>query len=308
MTPASLTKRTHKFFYGTYVLILTPRLQFAREAIEQIRIEIIGGANLHGAGADDKEFERVFERANAADADDRNLRAGFRSLVDAAQRNRFDARARKTACHVRDARAARFDIDGNAQQRVDQRKRVRAAGCGGARDFGDVRHVWRKLGHQQLFCRGTQRFHQALAVARIGGELAAVFHVRAGDVDFKTGDARDRIEARANCRIFFDAVADNVDEHFRGEFFEIGDAAFDERFESAIFEADGVEHAGGGFPDARGRVAFARQDAQTLRNDRAEIVEIDDRAVFAAVAEGAGGGDEGGLELQLAQLNRNVGH
>ena len=75
----------------------------------------------------------------------------------------------------------------------------------------------------------------------------------------------------------------------------------DERLQADVRQADGVEHAGAGFDDADGLVAFARRFADGLGDEGAELGQVREIAVFIGVAAGARGGHHRVLQAQFAE-------
>ena len=59
----------------------------------------------------------------------------------------------------------------------------------------------------------------------------------------------------------------------------------DERFQAIVVQADGIEHAAGGFDRSPGRIAGARLLCDCLRNDAAQPRKIDQARHFAGIAK-----------------------
>src|SRR5580692_393776 len=64
---------------------------------------------------------------------------------------------------------------------------------------------------------------------------------------------------------------------------------FEERRGTDILQADGVEHSGGGFPQAWRRIADHRLARQAFDDEAAELVEMNDVFKLHSVAEGPAG-------------------
>src|SRR4029434_7911408 len=73
-------------------------------------------------------------------------------------------------------------------------------------------------------------------------------------------------------------------------------------------EPDGVQHAGGRFADALGRVSRARFQAQALRADASELRHVEKVVVLEPVAEAPRRGEHGVLERDGSDSNREIGH
>ena len=73
-----------------------------------------------------------------------------------------------------------------------------------------------------------------------------------------------------------------------------------------VLQADGIEHAGRGFPQARRRIADHGLFRQTLHHEAAELVEVDDIFEFDAVTKGSAGGDDGVFEFNAGKVHTEV--
>ena len=91
----------------------------------------------------------------------------------------------------------------------------------------------------------------------VGAERdASVFGVGAGGVDLVGGDAFRVVETIDDSEVVVDGVAEDVDDDGAGGIGAQGrELVGDEFLDADILQADGVDHACGGFDEARGLVA-----------------------------------------------------
>ena len=108
------------------------------------------------------------------------------------------------------------------------------------------------------------------------------------------------IEAGGDVDVIVGGPAGDIDDDGDVHGLEEGDFFFEEGVEADVGQADGVEHAGAGFDDAVGFVAFAWGFGDGLGDEGAEFGEVGVVGVFVGVAAGAGGGHEGVLEFHFA--------
>ena len=73
-----------------------------------------------------------------------------------------------------------------------------------------------------------------------------------------------------------------------------------------ILQADGIEHSGRGFAEARSRRPGHRFEGKPFDDDSAEPVQIHEVGKFHAVAEGAAGGKNGVGKAQRANVYGEV--
>src|SRR5581483_11080766 len=81
----------------------------------------------------------------------------------------------------------------------------------------------------------------------------------------------------------------------------------DEALNADVLQADGVDHAGGGFNKTRGCVAGHRLRRDALSDEAADPFEVYDLLEFNAVAEGAAGGNYRADEAKAAKGDPHVG-
>ena len=135
---------------------------------------------------------------------------------------------------------------------------------------------------------------------------AAFLDVRARDVQL---DGRDAFGVRQDPRhlgVLVERRAADVDDDRRAARAQLGQLFVDEAAHADALQADGVQHAGRRFDDARRRMAFALVEEQALDGDAAERRQVDEVGVLDAVAEAAARGDQRVLEGQRADANGEI--
>mgnify|MGYP001693751012 CR=1 FL=1 len=283
-----------------------PGFHLFGDALRAVRRDEAGGADLDGAGAAQHEFKGVRCAHDAADADDRQA-DGAGDLPDHAQRDRLDRRAGEAAGDVGEHRAAALQIDGHANQRVDQRQRIRAGVGAGFRHDDDVGDIGRELDDQRLFRGLAAGGNDARGAGRISAEGdATVFDVRARDVDFQAGDFGQCVEARRHFRVFADIVSEKVGDAGRINAADERQLFFDKGIDADVLQADGVEHAGGRFGRARRRIAGTWARRQSLGDVGADFMQVDVVGEFLAVAEGAGSGHHRIAQADAGEIDGHV--
>ena len=85
--------------------------------------------------------------------------------------------------------------------------------------------------------------------------------------------------------------------------FQLGQFFRDDLLHAGILQADGIDHAGGTFRDTGGGVAEAGILGGTLEREGAQLVDIIQLCKLISEAEGAGGGDDGVIQLDAAQIH-----
>ena len=75
-----------------------------------------------------------------------------------------------------------------------------------------------------------------------------------------------------------------------------------EMFHTLVLESHAVQHAGGGLRHARIVVAFSRMQGGSFHDEAAESVQIDEVCELKSVAEGAGSGQHGVLQGEVANF------
>src|SRR6478735_9067469 len=92
-------RRADDFARRTEAACRQPRLELVDQPNRQDRIRKYGRAHLDRRRAGGEELERIVERANSADSDDRYI-DDLRHLVDHAQGDRLECRAGQPAVRV----------------------------------------------------------------------------------------------------------------------------------------------------------------------------------------------------------------
>ena len=131
------------------------------------------------------------------------------------------------------------------------------------------------------------RFLQSIGIC---AELHAIRNIGAGHIEFEAGDLGQWIEFPANGYIILDTVAGHVHEHWDAEPWQLRDFLRDESPQAHVGQPDGVEHAGGCFDDAFGRIALPRLAGNALGREGPELGEVRVRRILERVAAGARGG------------------
>src|SRR4030095_14255645 len=98
-------------------------------------------------------------------------------------------------------------------------------------------------------------------------------------------------------------AAADIDDDRRTQLTQLRQLLLDESVHADALQADRIEHAGGGFDDALGRVALARLEKETFDGDAAERREVDRLGVLAAVPKTSARRDQRVLERQRPDLD-----
>ena len=145
--------------------------------------------------------------------------------------------------------------------------------------------------------------HDVVGAGQAAAELDAAFlDVRARDVELDRADAFVVGQHARDFAVFVERRSADVDEGRRVEAPQFRQLLGDEPMDANALQADGVDHAGRRFDDARRRVAFAFVEEQALDGDAAERREIDGARVLHAVAEAARRRDDGFLRRSEPML------
>ena len=172
-------------------------LQVGKDAMIDLRTDqrIIkqGGADAHGRGTGDQEFQGIFRCCDSSLSDDRDcVRPGYLiDLVDLQQGNRFDGGAGQSALIISDNRCPVFDIDGHAHQCVDDREGIGTRIDTATGIFGNVGLIGLQLGNQGLAGDGTAGLYHSCRHIRIIAKGDATFlDIWAGNVDLDAVNGR----------------------------------------------------------------------------------------------------------------------
>ena len=132
-------------------------------------------------------------------------------------------------------------------------------------------------------------------------------HVWAGNIHFQQMHARAR-QPFGHLHILFHARARDVGDH--GDVFgqQPRQVVLDEALHAGVLQADAVEHAAWRFRNARRRVAHARQQAQSLDGNAAQLADIIQFVVFAAKTERAARRNNRVFQFHAAQVEGKISH
>ncbi len=214
---------------------------------------------------------------------------GLSHLVDAAQGDRLDGRTAQPTHHVAQQRAALSPVDGHSQQRVDQADRVRSAVGRRLGDGHDTRHVGGQLRHDRQLARGPHRRHQVAAQLRIGAEIHATRHVRAGDVQLQRVHATRLLQLQCHRHILVRLAPSNAHNHARADLTQIRQVMGDEGVNAVVVQADRVEQPGRCLDRAPGRIARPWLRRHRLGNHPTQPGQVDQMLHLPRVAERAAG-------------------
>src|SRR2546426_7736165 len=137
----------------------------------------------NGPCSGDEKLEGVLSRGDPAHPDDWRV-AVARDLPYHPHRDRSDRRPREPACPRAHLCPACVDVDGETDQRVDQRERICAGLLRRAGDRDDIGDVWRELDEQRVPAHRSNGGHQLAGQLRIDAKNEATVDVGAGDVEF----------------------------------------------------------------------------------------------------------------------------
>ena len=142
--------------------------------------------------------------------------------------------------------------------------------------------------------------------ARIGAKLQpSLLGVGTGNIQLIGGNALALVEDLDGPLIVFAGVAENVGHHDRVlDAAQVRQLLVEKSLRADVLQADGIQHAGRGFPQTRRRIADHRLLRQSLHHKAAQLAEMDYIFEFNSIAESAAGGDDGILELECRQSSR----
>ena len=262
----------------------------------------IGRAHLHRRGAGQQHFRRVLRGGDPAQPDHRN-RDGPGHLPDHAQRQGEDGGAGEPAGKIGEDGPAGLEVDAQGHHGVDEAQGVRPRVFAGAGDGHDVRHVGRELHDDGLFRHGLHGACDCRRGCRVGAEAhAAAVDVGAADVDLQPAHLGLRVQPPADLHIFLHRKAADVCDHRLVEDrLEPGQLLPDHRVHPGVLQPHGVQHPRRRLRDAGRGVSEAGGEGGALHGEGAEAVQVVERRELVAVAEGAGGGDDGVCQLDPAE-------
>ena len=232
----------------------------------------------------------------------------LRALPDHAQSNRAHSRAGQAARVIRQHHFTPVHIHRDARQRVDHGNRVRPRFFGGQRVFRDIGYIRSQLDDQRLLGRRLDRLGDGVNAFRLHAEGHAAFtHIRAGNVHFQQVHARAR-QPLGHLHILLHARARDVGDH--GDVFrqQPRQVVFNKALHAGVLQADAVEHAARRFRNAGRRVARARQQAQALDGNAAQLADVIQFVIFPAKTECSARRNNRVFELHAAQIEGKISH
>ena len=116
---------------------------------------------------------------------------------------------------------------------------------------------------------------------------AALGHVGTGIIQLVTGNSPLGLQPLHHLREFVLGFARHIHDDLRAQLLQKRQLFGDEPFEADIGQADGIEHTGRQFGDARLRIADAHFRGDGFGHDRPKLVDIHQFAGLLAVTEGA---------------------
>jgi len=234
------------------------------------------------------------------------VRAG---VVDHAQRDGFDGGAGEAGGYAGDSGAARFRVNRHRYECVHQRDGVGSRFLRHMRHLRDRGYVGGKFDDDGAGGGALGGAHDFVEQHGIAAKLnASVRRVGTRHVDFVGRDALALIQDFDGLLVVGAGVAEDVGEHDDVLFLaQRGELFGEEGGRSDVLQADGIQHSGGGFIEARRRISGHRFLGETFDDQSAEAVEVNDIFELDAVGEGAGGGDDRILEVDAGEADAQVG-
>jgi hypothetical protein len=135
---------------------------------------------------------------------------------------------------------------------------------------------------------------------------AALFDVGTGDVDLHAGNSLHGVEAFGQAGVGVHGGAIQVGDYRNGEPAEKGHLALEKGLKAHIFQADGIEHAAGGFRDPGRWIALGRLQGKPFDDGAAQPVEIHQGAELPGIPEGSGGGHDRVLQFKAADVDCEI--
>ena len=277
-----------------YVVAGAPAFETVGYVFHSARIGVAGSAYLHGRGSGHHVLDRVFTAEDASHAYDGDA-DGLGDVVDHADGDGLNGRAREASRDVGDAGAAGLDVDGEGDEGVDEGDGVGTGVGGDAGHLADAGDVGGELDHEGAAGCSLGAGDELVEEGRVGAEdHAAVAGVGAAGVELVHSDAGGVVEGVDDFEAVFDGEAEDIgDDDDVLYVLELGELFGDEGADAHVLETDGVDHAGGGFDDAGRWIASHRLAGEALGDEGSDVVEGDDVFELDAVAEGSAGGDDG---------------
>ena len=197
-----------------------------------------------------------------------------------------------------------------AQKGIDEADSVGAGVLAGLCHRDDIRDVGGELDDDRLGGHGLHRPDHGGSRGGVGTEAhAAAVDVGAGDVDLQPADLGQGVQLRADLRVFFHGKAADVGHDRLAEAGgQPGKLRIDDPVYAGVLQAHGVQHPGGAVRDPGRGVAEAGLPGRALEGERAQDIDIVQLREFIAIAEGAGGGDDGIVQRDAAEGGAQSSH
>ena len=262
---------------GGYLLDVvagTPALEAVGDVFHSAGVGIAGCADLDGGGSGHHELGGIFGTEDAAHAYDREA-DGTEYVVNHADGDGFDGGAGEASGDVGDAGAAGFDVDGEGDEGIDEGDGVGTGVGGDAGHLADAGDVGGELDHEGATGGALGAGDELVEERGVRAEdHAAMAGVGAAGVELVHGDAGGVVEGADDFKAIFDGEAEDVgDDDDVFDVLELGEFFGDEGADAHVLEADGVDHAGGGFDDAGRGVSSHGLAGEALGDEGADVVE-----------------------------------
>ena len=266
------------------MMCVQPVVHLRNDANRSIGIGENSSSYLHSTGTCHHHFNGICTAGYAAHTDYRN---GNRlcDLPYHTHSNGENRRARHAADVVPQNRAAIFDIDPHAQKGIDEGNAVGTGGFHCLGNIGNAGDIGRKLYDQRLLgclshCCGNH-FRTLTVHAK---RCPALFHVRAGDVQFDHMHIG-FVQLFRNGNAFLYGRTGNICQNHSILCQEIRQFPFQKRVDSRILQPYRVQHTAGSFGDTGSRIARTGLSGCTLGGNAAQFRKREQFLVLSAVAK-----------------------
>ena len=168
-------------------------------------------------------------------------------LINQAHCYRTYSRTAEAAGYVAEYRTLTLNINLGTEQRVNHGNCIRTCCFYSLGHYPAIRYVRRKLGDNHFAGVGPNRTYNLSSCLRHSAENnAALFDVRAGDVDFYSINTV-YVQLFGNSAVFLWSMAVDVDNHRNIIFFQLRQSVLQEVLTAGVFQTDAVQHTGRGF-------------------------------------------------------------
>ena len=260
-------------------------------------------SHLYSTCSSQHHFHGSCTAVHTAHTDDRNGN-GVGNLPYHPNSNREDSWARHSADIVPQNRTLGTNVNPHAQQGIDEGNGICSGSFHCLCNFGDIGYIWRELDHQRLFgCLPNSRSNAFRRVAVYAERSTALFHVRAGDVQFNHVDIG-LVEPFCNRDTFFNGRAGNVGKNYRVLGQQVRQFPVNKGINARILQADRVQHARRCFCNSRGGVARTGRNGRSLGGDTAQLGKREQFFIFVSVSEYTGSRNNWIFKRNTRYLNR----